>query len=84
MANKNRNLYSFEKGLGFVPIMHQTKIRGEIMDILHIKNDASWISYKKGRMKIEHEAYVKIEQLFFEYGVEKKNIWGLAPDKNKK
>lgn len=72
-----KNSYSFEKGLGFIPMMHQTAIRSEIMEMLHINNGVSWISYKKGRMRIEHDNYIAIEQIFAKYGVDKKNVWGL-------
>jgi hypothetical protein len=76
MADK-KNSYSFEKGLGYIPMMYQTAIRSEIMKILHINNGVSWISYKKGRMRIEHDNYIAIEHTFAKYGVDKKNVWGL-------
>lgn len=66
----------FNRGFEQIPKKYEAELRNKIKTVLNIsvKNRASFINYKKGKIIVRADKIAQIEDIFFSYGITE--IWG--------
>lgn len=59
----------FQKGLAQVPTGKAHEVRRKLMDAVGVKDRHCYYNYRDGKVRLTIEQWVKIQNVFAEYGI---------------